>query len=163
MNVTLIYAMLAYSSIKQKDFSGVYNDVCTIIAICLQSKMQCFYFTSCIDNGKQTGPLCSCMETILLIFSLPYSLVGMILKYFPNIRIITQFTPTGRYLLFSYWVHFQYSQPNSVWCPLQKHVLVGKKREYVHVGRKLLLFFQYHQVPSLLWKCFAKTKSWLWQ
>ena len=33
MNVTLIYALLAYSSIKQRDFSGVYVSSCYVVII----------------------------------------------------------------------------------------------------------------------------------
>ena len=39
MNVTLIYSLLAYSSIKQRDFSGVYvslslDTVCLLFTLC---------------------------------------------------------------------------------------------------------------------------------
>ena len=35
VNLTIVYALLAYSSIKQKDFNNVYVSVCVCVCVCV--------------------------------------------------------------------------------------------------------------------------------
>ena len=46
MNVTLIYSLLAYSSIKQRDFSGVYVSL-SLDTVCLLSHYMSIHFLLC--------------------------------------------------------------------------------------------------------------------
>ena len=86
MNVTLIYSLLAYSSIKQRDFSGVYvsltayqpafvatvshsgfwNSLLSFSSVLLLQKHYCYFFTLCPQMVQQRPlslhvwpPLCS--------------------------------------------------------------------------------------------------------
>ena len=76
MNVTLIYALLAYSSIKQRDFGGVYVRHSTIIGSCVV-----YVETKCAD-GSAEGSDCTCLATSLLIHCLLHCLVIIIYHYY---------------------------------------------------------------------------------
>ena len=68
MNVTLIYALLAYSSIKQRDFSGVYVGDTSLSCTCV-------YNTAC--SRWCSRDLCLFMCGLLSALSLPTSLPGV--------------------------------------------------------------------------------------
>ena len=57
VNLTLVYALLAYSNIKQKDFNNVYVSVWIICLTCDQASREesvyyvlCLHYTDCCHN-----------------------------------------------------------------------------------------------------------------
>ena len=112
MNVTLIYSLLAYSSIKQRDFSGVYVSFVDVnIANYLKHLCVCFPLPP--DGAAETS-ICSCVATSLLFHCLLHCLVRSpvnLLISHPNVlstfakvlRLLFRILIAGLYLFCWLW------------------------------------------------------------
>ena len=79
MNLTLIYALLAYSSIKQRDFTrGVYVSY-IIVCVCIHNMPMAFLLLSLFVHvdGTAGAGICACLATPVLINHLHHCLVCM--------------------------------------------------------------------------------------
>ena len=84
MNVTLIYAFLAYSSIKQRDFSGVYVSCYCLCVACYSLHKHFQFLCNCqihlcllhvSPDGAADTSVCPCMAPSLLFHYLLHCLV----------------------------------------------------------------------------------------